>query len=356
MQDPLTLAVASALVLLVLVRALDVWEREPLGLLLALFLWGALGAGGIAAAGNQAVEAALSEDVALVYGAAISAPLVEEIAKGVALLAAVLASGWTARRFRTREFSGPTDGMVYGVAVGLGFAFSENYVYFLNDTFTSESLAAGFATLDAREGFLNLATLGHGVYTGLFGLGLGLATWSADRLSRIAWPLIGLGAGMFLHAVNNGMVELIASARYGFDTVAEIYRTEQLPPDIADQFTATYNAVVTVLLLWRYALAALFFLALLLWVRQQGRILARELAEEAITPAEARTASQYGARLVAYARLARAGRWSELRALRHLHAVLAELAFEKWRVRRGQPAGDLVALRRRELAAARTAH
>ena len=48
------------------------------------------------------------------------APLIEEPTKAIILFAIV----------RSRHFDNTTDGFVYGAAAGLGFAMTENFMYF----------------------------------------------------------------------------------------------------------------------------------------------------------------------------------------------------------------------------------
>jgi RsiW-degrading membrane proteinase PrsW (M82 family) len=333
--DPFTAALLQAVVLLALVRALDVYEREPVKLLALMAVWGAVGATSIALLGNNAISALLPEDVDAVWGAAISAPLVEEVAKGLALVAAFLASIWTAKRFGNAEFNGPTDGMVYGVAVGVGFAFAENNFYLLQE----ERLQDGLAVLDLREGFFNLNTLAHGIYTGLFGAGLGMATWTRDKVARVLWPLGGLALGMALHALHNGLVSLVLVREYGFQATADLFLDAPLPDPLIERMIETADATVGAMKVLDYALVPLFLLALGLWVRHQRRVLVHELQEEVatglVTPAEVRFASHYGLRLTWYARLVMAGRFEQLSAVRRAYAELAELAFAKWRRRVG---------------------
>jgi len=335
--EPFTSALIQGVALLLVVRALDLWEREPLKLLALLALWGAAGATAIAAPGNAAVEAVLSPDVAVVFGPAISAPIVEELAKGAALLAVFLASGWVARRIGVAEFDGPVDGMVYGAAVGLGFAFAENNVYFLNEAYETGNLVAGLQVLELREGFLNLQTLSHGVYSAAFGAGLGLATWSRTPGARIGFPLLGLALAMALHALHNGLISLVLASRYGLDTTAAAFRGEPLPADVADRMTATVNGVGRTLELIDYALIAAFLAGIVVWVRYQRRVMAFELAAERddglLTREEYDLVSRYGRRLAHYLRLLLAGRLHELRSVHAAHQQLAELAFLKWRIR-----------------------
>ena len=93
----LSIALLQAVVVLLVIRFLDLYEREPIGVVALLFLWGAIVAGLLASAGNTALEGALPHDVDVVFGPAISAPVVEEVAKGLALVIAVVASRWAHR-------------------------------------------------------------------------------------------------------------------------------------------------------------------------------------------------------------------------------------------------------------------
>src|ERR1700754_1256866 len=82
-------AVVQALVVLLLIRLIDPYGREALGVLALMVAWGATGAALIALAGNRAVQALLSDTAREVFGNAIAPPFVEEAAKGIALIVAV---------------------------------------------------------------------------------------------------------------------------------------------------------------------------------------------------------------------------------------------------------------------------
>jgi len=353
--DPFGFALLQAVLLMLLIRFLDLWEREPLWLLALMAVWGATGAVMISAPGNAAVAGLMSPELEATFGAAISAPFVEELAKGLALVLALLASRWAAKRGRALEFDGPIDGMIYGAAVGLGFAFIENNIYFLNDAY-QQNVDAGFKTLDLREGFLNLSTLGHAIYTGAFGAGLGLATWSRTRAGQIGWPLLGLGIGMLLHAFNNGFVQLVLVIEYGYDTVADLFLGAQAPEEFLQRFIDTRDSAVTFVEVVNYALIPVFLAAILLFARYQQRVLRFELAEEAnaglISRAEWEIVPSYTRRLRWYTQLlahgARTGDLEPWRTVRRTHHDLAELAFLKWRLRRvGGPATEVERQRRR---------
>lgn len=357
--DPFAYALLQAVLLMLLIRFLDLWEREPLWVLAVMAVWGGTGAVMISLAGNGAVGGLMSPELDATFGAAISAPLVEELAKGLALVIALFASRWAAKRHRAVEFDGPIDGMVYGAAVGLGFAFVENNFYFIN--YASESLQEGFATLDLREGFLNLGTLGHAINTAAFGAGLGLATWSHTRAAQIGWSLLGLGVAMLLHAFHNGFAVLVAVAKYGYEEVATALLGGQPTGFTPDELIDTLDGAQTIVQVVDYAMIPVFVGAILLFARYQQRVLRYELAEEAnaglITRDEWAVVPSYTRRTKWYAQLlfhgVRTGDFEPWRTVRRTHHDLAELAFLKWRLRRvGGPATE-VERRRQQIAALR---
>lgn len=359
-DDPFTSALLQAILLILLIRFLDLWEREPLWLITAMAVWGATGAIAIAGPVNTAWLDSMSPELLATFGPAIVAPLVEEIAKGIALVCVLLVSRWAAKRHRPAEFDGPADGLVYGAAVGLGFAFNENNFYFLN-TATQENIEAGRTVLELREGFFNLGTMGHAIYTGIFGAGLGLATWSRTRTGQIGWPILGLGVAMLLHAFNNGFARLVAVLRYGYDEVAAVLLEGEGPAELVQQLDDTVASATTVVEVVNYLMVALFVGAILLAARYQQRMLRYELAEEASTGLigsdELAVVTSYTRRLKWSAQLLIAGvRTRDLeqwRTVRRAHHDLAELAFLKWRLRRVGGDGAEVERRRRQITALR---
>src|SRR3712207_1864874 len=128
-----TFALIQAVVFLLLIRLLDLYEREPLSALAIMAAWGATGAVALSLAGNGIVLGLLPPALEKTFGPAVAGPLVEEVAKGSALVVAFALSWWVARRFGLLELEGLTDGMVYGAAVGLGFAFTEDLLYLFNE-------------------------------------------------------------------------------------------------------------------------------------------------------------------------------------------------------------------------------
>jgi RsiW-degrading membrane proteinase PrsW (M82 family) len=171
----------------------DRYEKEPLGLLLAAFLWGAIPAIVFSLIFQLILDIPISELVdpaaASLIGASIVAPFTEEIFKGAVLLLLFL--------FFRREIDSPLD--LYGCLAGLGFAAVENALYL-----TVEALETGLG------GVLVLAILrivifglNHAMFTGLTGWGIALARISRHWAVKLTAPFAGLGLAMLAHAVHN---------------------------------------------------------------------------------------------------------------------------------------------------------
>lgn len=173
----------------------DRYEREPKWLVTVAFLWGAIPA----VVGSVVAELLLGIPLATdapslgteVVESALFAPVVEELAKGAALLGIFL---W----FR-HEFDGVLDGLIYGALIGFGFAMTENLLYFIGAY--SEG---GFGGLTVVF-FLRVVVFGlnHSFYTGLTGIGFGLARTARNRSGRWFWPLLGLSLAMLAHSLHN---------------------------------------------------------------------------------------------------------------------------------------------------------
>jgi RsiW-degrading membrane proteinase PrsW (M82 family) len=192
-------------ILPMLVYALILWwfdryEKEPLGLLIASFLWGAVPAIVFSLIAELVLDVPISRFVepvtASLIGAAVVAPVAEELFKGVALLLLLV--------FFRKEIDSPLDGIIYGGLVGFGFAAVENVFYFASVFF--ESGLGGLASLAVFRAFA--FGLNHALFTGLTGLGLALARTVPNWWVKIGAPVAGLLLGMTAHAVHNGSVML----------------------------------------------------------------------------------------------------------------------------------------------------
>src|SRR5947207_1725494 len=92
-------AVAQTIVFLLLLRLVDPYEREPISAIGLMALWGAMGATALSAVGNVGIHHILPDRLNLVFGDTIAAPWVEELAKGVALVAFLVVATAARGRF-----------------------------------------------------------------------------------------------------------------------------------------------------------------------------------------------------------------------------------------------------------------
>jgi RsiW-degrading membrane proteinase PrsW (M82 family) len=363
--DPFTddlffvLALIQSVLFVLLIRFLDLYEREPLSILALMAVWGAVGASMLAVFFNGVVSSIiydLSPATEIVFGAAIYVPPVEETAKGAALVAAFALSYLAARRFGGLEFSGVTDGIVYGAAVGVGFAFAEDIAYFLYyarewgleeglDTY----LLRVFGT--ERAGIIGV-WIGHVVWTAIFGAGLGLATWSRDWLLKGVCAFLGLGAATLMHAIHNGIYPLVFVFRFGLANTAAYWSGEPLPEDLIRRMNVAAERADSFLAAYDFALLVAFFLAIGLWLFYQRRVIRSELAEEVgtglISREEWEAMPRYWRRSKWYWRVLWSGKVEQWCVLRRVHNELVDLAFLKWRTKRmGGDWGRVERLRRR---------
>jgi len=184
-------------------RWLDRYEPEPRGLLLFAFFWGATVAALAAAVLNTASAVAIARtgggSDGLVATAVLVAPWVEEAAKGAAVLLVLV--------FRRSEFDGVVDGIVLAGLAGVGFAFTENILYF------GRAFLAGGEELGVSGGIFAVGTtfllrgvlspFAHPLFTAMTGIGLGLAARAVNPATRWLAPIGGYLAAVLLHATWN---------------------------------------------------------------------------------------------------------------------------------------------------------
>jgi RsiW-degrading membrane proteinase PrsW (M82 family) len=348
-----TFALIQAVVFLLLIRFLDLYEREPLSVLALMAAWGATGAVALSLAGNAIVLGLLPPALEKTFGSAVAGPLVEEAAKGLAVAVAFALSWWAARRFGLLELEGLTDGMVYGAAVGLGFAFTEDLLYLFNEA-DEQGLGAGLSEYASRVDFFGVGQLGHAVYTAAFGAGLGLATWSRSWRGRLGFPLLGLVAAMLMHAVHNGLPSFALAWRYGLENAAAAMAGRSLPGDLFAQMQATAEWANTASKVADYAFVAVFVALMVLWLLYQRRVIRDELEEEAraglLDHAEWELMFHYWDRSKWYWQLLWEGELERWRLLRRIHNELVDLAFLKRRLRRAAWVRGRIERRRKRIA------
>ncbi len=190
----------------VLVLWIDRYEGEPLWMLSTAFFWGALVAAFFAFLFNTIfglTVSMLAEDpnAGEASAAVISAPIVEEIGKSLILFIFFFA--------KKDEFDGIVDGIVYASMAGLGFAMTENILYYGNAAAQSGGILT--ATVIVRGFF---APFSHPLFTSLAGIGLGLARQSNNTAVKIITPIVGLLMAIFMHSLWNAAAVLGGGAAF----------------------------------------------------------------------------------------------------------------------------------------------
>lgn len=176
---------------------LDRLRPEPTRLLVVALLWGGL----VATYAALEINGWLARDVGDQYSASARsavfiAPWVEETAKGAIVFALV----W----WRRHDFNSVLAGAVYGGLTGIGFAFTENIVYYgqlfqrVKDYQGNQHVA-----LQAVEHLFLwrgvAAPFVHPMFTMVTGIGVGLAVRHRHVGVRIVAPVAGFCAAVLLH-------------------------------------------------------------------------------------------------------------------------------------------------------------
>jgi RsiW-degrading membrane proteinase PrsW (M82 family) len=297
-----------------LIISLDRYEKEPTWLLVGAFFWGAIVASVFSLVMNTVIGAVfailLGPEWAQVLTPPLVAPFVEETSKGFALLLILL--------FLSYDFDDVLDGIIYGALVGLGFAMTENILYFAR-AFAVGGLVGVGGTFYVRVilgGFL------HSLFTGVTGAGVGVARETRSPILKWIAPVLGYFAAMFLHFLWNTASLLIGVAMADHPVVHLLI---VLP---FQWFILILPGLITLL--------AIAFFA---W-RREARIISEQLREEVergvVRPGE------YDVLAGGFERTKRV--WQTLfrfgpvawNALRHLYDLEAELAFRKWHTSLGE--------------------
>lgn len=185
-------ALAPPIILAIRLRNAERHRREPWRVLARAFGWGATVAAALAIvletmlapvfAGRTFWFASFSVAVVL------AAPIIEELAKAIGL------------RLVDDRDPEPEDGYIYGGAVGLGFAATENVIYVATAfAFAGEEVAIATAF------YRGVATVAlHGAASAIAGHGI----WRARYGGAPAWALWGVLAAIGLHVGYNALAAL----------------------------------------------------------------------------------------------------------------------------------------------------
>ena len=298
----LTVSAAILLIVVALVWWVDRYDREPLHLVVMVFLWGASAAPLVSVTVFGVIDRLLSgveetTTVALISLGLVT-PMVEELSKAVAVVLVVVFSS---------KFDNPTDGVVYGTAVGLGFAVSENVMYGISAGVHLHN-AAGILVLVVGRTLLSAGV--HAVSSATFGGFLGHAVMSGRLAKKIIWAATGLLAAIVLHGSWN-----LALVRYG--PVGESGAPR----------------------LWLAALPVLYviyILTLALFLHSEHRILKRQLGDEValgLVPSWVLEVIPF------YRRRVRANWWPSRSERTVIARLLTRVAFRKHALR-NLPPGD----------------
>ena len=304
---------------------LDRRERESPWLFAAALFWGACIATALALPFNTvffgvvdawlvqhpAVMEVLGPEAVTLLAAPISAPIVEEIAKALG----VLALWWLLRA----EFDNMRDGFVYGALVGLGFTWYESALY-VAQGYAEHGVVPYGMQLGARYALFGFG--GHAMFTGIFGAFLGLGVQTRRRWLRILAPFLGLVLAIGAHMLNNALPLLFVLA-------GEMPPTGEAPPPDVGFLEAFTTATLLELTIF---LPFVVIMAVALWRSGtwERRVIREELADEV-----GRTVSRGEYEAIVGDRMFRTRRVDRVRPRESAALVNAqhELAFRKRRVR-----------------------
>jgi RsiW-degrading membrane proteinase PrsW (M82 family) len=286
---------------------LDRYEKEPIWMLAGTFIWGATVAVFFSFIFNtiniMIFGSLFGAAAAGVMGGVVSAPIVEEASKGLALF---ILYWW-----KKDEFDGVVDGVIYAAMVGLGFAMAENFLYY-GRTFAQGGIEGSLFVFVLRG---LISPFAHPLFTSMTGIGLGLARQSNNILVKFIAPVAGLLAAMTLHSLWN-----FSGIPLGLISFLGVYLLVMVP------------TLLGVLIVVFFAL------------RREGRIirhyLAPELQSGLISEQEYNALSSVGGRIGSSFQALSSGGFSGWRAYSRFSQVATELAFHRDRIQRGIASAD----------------
>jgi RsiW-degrading membrane proteinase PrsW (M82 family) len=285
---------------------LDRYDPEPPWVLAGALVWGA-GAATLLSGlfntlfGAVVVTATQSKGLAQLLSASVSAPIVEEGFKGLAVILIFLV-------FR-REFDGVLDGIVYAGIVALGFATVENVLYYGRSV--AQGGAPGLLVVFFFRGVLG--PFSHAVFTSMIGVGCGVARETHNSLLRVSMPLAGYAGAVFLHFLWNTLAAVTGGAA-GF--------------------------LLVYVVIWAPLFVTFFSIVVWMGIRESRLIrhmLDIEVARGLLTRDQADTVASWPRRIAWL--LGALGDLGRLRARRSFLHAATRLALSYWHVHRAMAAG-----------------
>ncbi|MCS7165104.1 MAG: PrsW family glutamic-type intramembrane protease [Candidatus Calescibacterium sp.] len=187
--------------LLFVIRQIDIYEREPWGLVIFSFFWGALG--------STLLSLFVNETSSYVFGSifgpgiggiittTLTAPIFEEFFKLLVIPIIIL--------FFRSNFNSPMDGLVYIFASSLGFKIVEDLLY--GAKFTAQTGAIqGFILLVLLRWVMGF--LVHPLMSMFSGFAVGLATITNNFVLKIIYIVLGYLLSVGAHFVWNSMAAI----------------------------------------------------------------------------------------------------------------------------------------------------
>jgi Predicted membrane protein len=276
----------------------DRFEPEPPWLLATAMFWGASTAILLAmifnGIGEGIFSALLGQQQASVMTPLFAAPVVEEIAKGAALLMLFV--------WKRDEFDNVTDGIIYAAMVGLGFAMMENVQYYAKAVTSGGSEALGVFFIRGVMG-----PFSHPLFTSMTGIGFGIAQESDRKVVKFIAPVLGLCGAILLHGFWN------------------------LSTNLGLAFFATYL----------FVMVPAFFgviVVVIFSLRREARIIRTHLeivvADRVLSHDDVLVVTSVRRRIRASSRALFQGGFGTCVDRRRFHALATELAFHSWRTSR----------------------
>lgn len=179
-------------------RHIDRFKSVPGPLAVAAFAWGGLAAIGLIAINGNGALIGLYKEVfgpafALVWGAALAAPINEELGKAAGLLLLVLLAP---RLIRTAF-----DGLLVGSFLGLGFQVSENVLYGFRGGVSGFDIDNVDGAIHGSVMRMATGLTSHWVYSGIFCAGLIWFLGRPDEPHRRVRGLVLMALGMLTHGL-----------------------------------------------------------------------------------------------------------------------------------------------------------
>ena len=195
------IASAPSLAYLLLIWLSDVFEREPLVKVLAVFLVGAAVAVVAYYAEGFLFEPLSSAGVTDTARAVYIGPVLEELLKALPLV----------YLWRKMQLHDALCGILFAAAVALGFAVAENFMYFTAVGASLQLERTFLETVFSRT--LNSGWI-HVLSTSMIGLSLGGLSFVRTWAGKVGTVLLAFAAGALLH-ISFNLMQLTAPAMTG---------------------------------------------------------------------------------------------------------------------------------------------